>query len=98
MGLEYTRPEDAVPLPAGGEEKKKRSEPRIQVSNLKLIIILFISFLVVVSDVFTNSIISGFGEKAVHGRTPTAWGVILQGVFLVLFYILAIYLTEHQIL
>ena len=92
---------DALQLEAAGEGSDKegaRKEPRLRVANLKLLVALFIMFIVVVSDVFTNSIIAGFGEKAVRGRTPTSWGVVLQGIFLVIFYIIAVYLTEHHIL
>lgn len=97
--MSRARDEDSVPLTSPDETQHcKKHEPRLRVANLKLIVILFIAFIVVVSDVFTNSVISGFGEKAVRGRTPTPWGVVLQGVFLVIFYILAIYLTENQIL
>jgi hypothetical protein len=90
--------DDSVPLDDPGAKKESCKEPRLRVANLKLIFAIFILFLVVVSDVFTNSIIAGFGEKAVRGRTPTSWGVVLQGIFLVVFYILAVYLTEHDIL
>ena len=69
--------------------------PRLRVANVKLLIALFLAFLAVVSDVFTDSVLSGFGEKAVRGRTPTPWGVVLQGIFLVLFYVVALYLPEH---
>lgn len=91
---------DSVPLTAPGsdDEPKNNGPPRLRVANLKLLIALFVSFLVVVSDVFTGAVIAGFGSNAVHGRTPTSWGVVLQGIFLVIFYILAICLTEHQIL
>jgi hypothetical protein len=87
---------DSVPLldPVYDDPKT----PRLQVSNIKLIIALFVIFIIVVSDVFTNSIIAGFGDSAMKGRSPTSWGIILQGIFLVIFYIIAIYLTEHQIL
>lgn len=71
--------------------------PRIRVANYKLMVALFFAFLVVVSDVFTNSVVSKFGN-AVEGRDPTSWGVMLQGIFLVLSYILAVYLTEHGVL
>ena len=93
---------DSVPLvaPVNNDEPKNNGQhpPRLRVANLKLLVALFISFLVVVSDVFTSAVIAGFGSNAVHGRTPTSWGVVLQGIFLVIFYILAICLTEHQIL
>ena len=87
---------DSVPLEAfSGRES---GEPRLKVSNLKLIAALFFIFLFIVSDVFTNNIISGFGEKAVRGRTLTTWGVVLQGIFLVIFYVIALYLIEHKII
>jgi hypothetical protein len=105
MSHAHARADDSVPLDAfsgGGDSDDGhhggRKEPRLRVANLKLLVALFIMFVVVVSDVFTNSIIAGFGEKAVRCRTPTSWGVVLQGIFLVIFYILAVYLTEHHIL
>ena len=93
---------DSVPLAApdndDGEKNSGPPPPRLRVANLKLLVALFISFLIVVSDVFTGAVIAGFGSNAVHGRTPTSWGVVLQGIFLVIFYILAVCLTENQIL
>ena len=59
----------------------------------KSIIILFVLFLFVVSDVFTSCVISGF-SGAVSGRAPTSYGVAVQGVFLVLFYNLVLYLID----
>ena len=92
-------PADSVPLdlPAGGPEYSEAAheKPRLQVSNIKLLISLFVIFMFVVSDVFTGNVVAGFGESAVHGSSPTTWGVVLQGIFLVIFYILAVYLTEH---
>ncbi len=87
---------DSVPLEALGDSAAPA--PRFGVANLKLLLALFIIFITVVSDVFTNSIIAGFGEKAVRGRGPTSWGVVLQGIFLVIGYILAVYLIEHSVL
>ena len=109
MGRTQSYANDSVPLEAfssdGGDSSdssdssaKRKKEPRLRVENLKLLLALFIIFIIVVSDVFINSIISGFGEKAVRCRTPTSWGIVLQGIFLVIFYILAVYLTEHNIL
>ena len=67
-------------------------------SNLKLLVSIFILFIVVVSDVFTSSVISNFGESAIVGRTPTAWGITLQGIFLIIFYIIAVHLIENDVL
>jgi hypothetical protein len=92
--------DDSVPLDVfQGEGGAPRSGgPRLNVANIKLILALFLIFVVVVSDVFTNSIIAGFGEKAVRCRSPTPWGTVLQGIFLVLFYVIALYLIEHRVL
>ena len=87
---------DSVSLDFTADEKN--IQPKLQVSNVKLIISLFIIFMVVVSEPFTNGVISGFGANAMLGRKITTWGTVLQGVFLIIFYILAIYLTENHIL
>ena len=93
--LDAYQSDDAAPSEAGASKKQ---EPRLRVANVKLLLAIFVIFITVVSSAFTNSVLSGFGEKAVKGRSPTSWGVVLQGIFLVLFYILAVYLTEHGIL
>ena len=92
-------PADSVPL-AAAEAARKAPEaaPRLRVANVKLIVALFAIFLFVVSNTFTNSVIAGFGEGAVLGGKITTGGVVLQGVFLVIFYILAVYLTERNLL
>jgi hypothetical protein len=96
--------DDSVSLDALQDEGRpldsspKKGAPRLSVANLKLILALFVIFVLVVSDVFTNSVLAGFGEKAVKGRRPTAWGTVLQGILLVIFYILAVYLINHRIL
>jgi hypothetical protein len=66
--------------------------------GIKLIFGLFLLFLFVVSDVFVNNVVSGFGEKTVKCRSPTAWGTVLQGVFLVIGYIILLHLIDRQVL
>ena len=65
--------------------------------NFKLIFALFIMFMVVVSDAFTTSIISKFGDSAMSGRNPTAWGTTVQGIFLVIGYIIMGYLIDNDV-
>lgn len=77
---------------------KGKKGPRLGAGNLKLVISLFLLFVVIVSDPFTNNVIAAFGEKAVRGRSLTSWGVMLQGIFLVVGYISALYLIERGIL
>jgi hypothetical protein len=89
---------DSVPLDAAAESgHPEGKEPRLRVANFKLLIALFLMFVTIVSDVFTNSVLAGFGEKAVRCGSPTSWGVVLQGIFLVIGYILFVYLTEHGV-
>lgn len=86
---------DSVPLEAF--QGKADRAPAGAAANLKVLLSLFLLFILVVSDIFTNTVISGFGEKAVRGRSPTSWGVVLQGIFLVLFYAVAVYLIDHGV-
>ena len=60
--------------------------------NLKKMIALFLIYILVVSNVITNNVIANFGG-AVEGRHPTAYGTCLQGILLVLFYILVNHLV-----
>ncbi len=53
--------------------------------------------MLVVSDIFVNNVVSGFGG-AVQGRAPTTYGTVLQGIMLVLFYIVATYAADHNII
>jgi hypothetical protein len=81
---------------SGGSKSSKR-EPRLRMANVKLLTILFMIIMTVNSGLFVNSVLSGFGPKAVRCRTATSWGKVLISIFIVLFYILAIYLSEHGI-
>lgn len=84
---------DSVPLDA-----RPRGACAARTVGVKAALVLFLMFIVVVSDVFTDSVIAGFGEKAVQGRAPTSWGVVLQGVFLVVGYAIVMYLAEAGVL
>ncbi len=85
---------DSVPL----NSETSYKNIKFGVNNVKLIFILFILFLVVVSDMMTTSVLQKFGESAVKLRSPTSFGVILQGIFLVIGYVIAIYLINQDII
>ncbi len=94
-------PLDSVPLDspaATGTEapgpKKEGGAPPL--ASLKVLVALFVVFVLVASDVFTDNVVSAFGG-AVHCRTPTSYGVVVQGVFLVVFYVLALNLIESGV-
>jgi hypothetical protein len=61
----------------------------------KILIFLFLIFLFVTSDIFTYNVISKF-DGACVGRTVTTFGTILQGISLVIFYMVLIYVNEHD--
>lgn len=90
-----TQGADSVPLDAAaGAGPKKARAARVGFKGLAA---LFLLFLFVVSDVFVGGVLGGFGG-ATRGRSPTAYGVVLQGVFLVLFFVVAIHLMEIGVL
>jgi len=49
------------------------------------------------SDIFTNNIVAGF-SGAVKCRNPTAYGTVLQGVFIVIFYAISIALINSELI
>ena len=56
---------------------------------------LFILFLMLTCDVFNDRCLSNF-NGAVEGDDPTTWGTILQGIFLVIFFIIIDYLCKYN--
>lgn len=82
--------DDSVPV----ETSKKISAVK-KAGGLKLLVILFLLFVFVSSDVFVNNVLSLFGGT-VQGRNPTSWGVMLQGIFLVIGFILFSHLIENK--
>jgi hypothetical protein len=90
---------DSTPL--GGRPAPPPAAPaalRLRPANLRLVAALFFLFLAVVSEPFSARVIGGFGPKARLGGRLTAWGVVLQGLFLVLGYLGLAALTEHGVL
>ena len=74
-----------------GKSQSLRGQPRD-------LVMIFILFLVVISDFFANNVLARFSEKTLEGRAPSAWGVILQGICLAVGYALLVHLDENQIL
>jgi hypothetical protein len=85
-----------APDSSGGKGNGPSSKVK-KLLNFKILIAIFVLFALVVSDVFTNNVISGF-RGAVQCRTPTSYGVVLQGIFLVIFYVLALHMIEGDII
>jgi hypothetical protein len=68
------------------------SQIQFKFLGMMLVIFLFLS-----SDVFIGRVLSTFGG-AVDFKTPTSYGVILQGLFLVLFMTLLDALIKQKII
>jgi hypothetical protein len=49
----------------------------------KFLVLLLLIFIIASSDVFINRILANF-KGAVDYKCPTSWGVVLQGIFIVL--------------
>ena len=62
---------------------------------MKSAAVMLLLFLFVISDVFVNGVLTCFGG-AVKGRAPSNGGKVLQGIFFVLFFIVATYLMENR--
>jgi hypothetical protein len=80
-----------------GQGRKKWPPPLPRLLTIKSVLALFIIFILVVSDVFANSVVAGF-RGAVHGRSPTGLGIVIQGIFLVGFYAVALYFIDAGII
>lgn len=65
--------------------------------TLKSLIITYLLFIFVCSDMFCNSILSKFAG-AVNEREPTNIGIMVMGTFLVIGIVLAQYLIKNDIL
>jgi hypothetical protein len=85
---------DAVPL----ELPPAQRSPYVTMGSLKVIVLVFLAFLVVSSEGFLTGAISLFGQSAMCGRSPTAWGVVLQGLFFVFFYMLVLAAVENELI
>lgn len=63
----------------------------------QLMLFLFIIFLIITSDVFTHRILSRI-NGAVDMKQPTNYGVVLQGIFLVLFFTIIDVLRKQEVI
>jgi hypothetical protein len=85
---------DSLDIKAVMEKKVERPNQGM----FKLIIILFLLYILISNSIFTNTVLKLFGNRFVYNNRPTLLGTILQGVFLVIFFILFSYLTKNKII
>ena len=78
------------------EEKKNTLTDMGGLRAIKILIALFVSFLFVTSEGFNDHVL-GFASGTSRGGVPTVKGSCIQGIFLVLFYVLFVYLLEKEV-
>ncbi len=62
-------------------------------SVYKKYLILFILFVFIVSDTFIDNVLANFGNTLI-GRKVTPWGIIIQGLILIIAYAATLQLTR----
>lgn len=55
--------------------------------DVRMMLLRFVVFILICSDVFVNRVLARF-NGAVEMRNPTNYGIVLQGIALVLVYLL----------
>lgn len=91
---------DSVPLgpmPAAHSKAAPSRTRPAQLANVKILIMIFLFFVLVCSEPFVNTVLAGISDSAVRGRNPTSWGVVIQGTCLVILYIIGVYLLEQKV-
>ena len=64
---------------------------------IKLIIILFLLYIIISSNIFSKVILSMFGGKLKNG-VASCFGVVIRGILLVCFYMLFAYLVNKGVI
>lgn len=90
---------DSVPLETLAESPTSEPGPSQapRAHTLKLYLSIFMAFIFIVSQIFVGNVLPAFGEKAVVGRTPTTWGIMIQATSMVICYAIAKYLISHGV-
>jgi len=63
--------------------------------NWKMYGLLFIIFILITSDIFLDRILSRF-KGAVSGTEATSYGTVIQGIMLVLFYMIIEFICKNK--
>ena len=80
-------------------EKEQEKKGRLSLGVLrtaKVLLSLFVLFIVVTSDGFVDHVLDKF-DGGVDGGVPTSYGTVVQGIFLVFFYAIVVYLMDMDL-
>jgi len=76
----------------------KKKDNKNNNNIIKLIIILFLLYIIISSNLFNNTVLKLFGNKFTNNNKPTCLGIIIQGIFLVVFYMIFTHLVKEKII
>lgn len=87
--------------PIGGSKKSDDFSNMLADAGIniqyKMFMLMFLSFIGISTDVFIKRILTRF-SGAVEGNTPTTWGTLLQGIFLLLVCLLFDLLIKMEVI
>ncbi len=66
--------------------------------ELKPLLFLFVIFLFISGSIFTDTLQLLFGSHVMNGKSVSMFGMILQGVSLIMMFLLALYLCDSGII
>jgi len=64
----------------------------------KMVIILFLLYIIISNKYFVNTVLRLFGRRFVCDGKPTCFGLIIQAIILILFYMLFAYLVNKGVI
>lgn len=62
----------------------------------KSLIVLFMLFMAISSDMFTYSVIGKISDQATLGCATTTWGMMIKGIVLVVLFAISNYLVVEE--
>ncbi len=80
------------------EEISIDDKPSKGYTMFKSYAVLLLIFILIMSDPFIDNVLPCFGSNTMKNGKVSAWGIILQGILMIIFYILCLNLIEKNIL
>lgn len=79
-------------------EVESPGDPCHATPTISNMLILFVLFLIIISDYFVNNTIGRFGKKLMNHRIPNTMGYVVLGLLLVVSYTCLMYMKSEGLL